>query len=107
MGYSPCRAGIEWCIAFFRNSIGVSKIFFTLDSTTFPILSSLSFDDYDLLSNDQIKKLDAELDVFSSQYFIFSSLIKEMRDFISYAYKTEKSILFDPFRNNHISNTAP
>jgi hypothetical protein len=79
--------------------IDVAESFFQLDSTKFPNLSSLSFDDYDLFSDDQIEMLVRELLGFARTNPLSSERIDAMLKMISKAQSLGKSILFDPFRN--------
>ena len=79
--------------------IDVAESFFRLDSTKFPNLSSLSFDDYDLFSDDQVEMLVRELLGFARTNSLFSEVIEAMLRMISKAQSLGRSILFDPFRN--------
>lgn len=79
--------------------IDLAEIFFQLDTDLFPILSSLSFDDYDLFSGTQIESLIHELLGVASTNPIFSETINLMLGVISKARSLGKGILFDPFKN--------
>lgn len=79
--------------------INLAESFFQLDSTKFPSLSSLSFDDYDFFSDDQIEMLVRELLDFARTNPLSSEHINAMLKMISKAQSLGKSILFDPFRN--------
>jgi hypothetical protein len=76
----------------------LAKFFFHLDSGKFPILSRLSFDDYDLFSDAQLESLIHELLGVVSIKPSASNPINLMVQVISEAQYLGKSILFDPFR---------
>jgi len=76
----------------------MANFFFHLNSESFPILSSLSFDDYDLFSGSQIESLAHELLGIVSINPSASKLIDSMVEVIFVAQSFGGSILFDPFR---------
>ncbi|WP_043420148.1 hypothetical protein [Cupriavidus basilensis] len=76
----------------------MANFLFALDSEEFPILSSLSFDDYDLISGDVIESLAHELIEVVRINPSASGFIDLMLKKILEARSLEKSILFDPFR---------
>ena len=76
----------------------LAKLFFKLNPNTFPILSNLSFDDYDLFSDDQLTNLNDELNEFSSENNIFSEKIEEIKVKVIEAKESNMGVLFDPFR---------
>ena len=71
--------------------IDVAESFFRLDSTKFPNLSSLSFDDYDLFSDDQVEMLVRELLGFARTNPLFSEVIEAMLRMISKAQSLAKA----------------
>jgi len=77
----------------------LAKIFFHLNSAKFPILSSLSFDDYDLFSGIQVESLIQELLNVEKTSSLCSEPINAMLNVITEAQSLGKTILFDPFRN--------
>lgn len=91
-------AGQDGSLSTFEIPVGLARFFFGLDSEKFPILSSLSFDDYDLFS-------DAQLDSLIHELFGVASINPSAVDHINLMIKVifeakslGKSILFDPFR---------
>jgi hypothetical protein len=78
--------------------IDVVESFFELDSTKFPCLSGLSFDDYDLFSDDQIEVLVRELLGFVKLNPLSSECIDAMLEMILKAQSLGGIIMFDPFR---------
>lgn len=90
--------GLDGVLKLFNIPLELARLFFKLDSTRYPILSSLSFDDYDLFSDNQIAELDSEFREFLFDNLSYSEEIQEMRNMISDAYNSNMSILFDPFR---------
>lgn len=71
---------------------------FHLDSGKFPILSSLSFDDYDLFSDTELESIIHELLGVASINPSAEAHINSMVNMIFSAKSLGKSILFDPFR---------
>jgi hypothetical protein len=78
--------------------LDLANIFFQMDSAKFPILCSLSFDDYDLFSDKQLESLIHELLGVASIHPSYSEPIGAMLKLISMAQSSGKAILFDPFR---------
>jgi hypothetical protein len=76
----------------------LAKFFFELDSEEFPILYSLSFDDYDLFSDTQLESLAHELLQAAKVNPSASNFIASLVKFILEAKYLKKSVLFDPFR---------
>jgi len=77
----------------------LAKFFFHLDAGKFPILSGLSFDDYDLFSDAQLESLIHELLGVASINLSAADYINSIVKVIFEAKSLGKSILFDPFRN--------
>jgi hypothetical protein len=77
----------------------LAKLFFHLDSGKFPILSGLSFDDYDLFSDARLESIIHELLDFVSVNHSAAALINSMVKVIFEAKSLGKCILFDPFRD--------
>lgn len=75
----------------------MARFFFELSAENFPILSSLSFDDYDFFSGEQIDSLVYELTEVVKINPAASKLVDSMLKVISEARSFEKSIMFDPF----------
>lgn len=76
----------------------LAKLFFKLDSLAFPLLSSLSFDDYDLFSGDELPVLIAEIRDIHQNALEFSENIDAMIGAIIEAQSQGKAVLFDPFQ---------
>ncbi|MDO5693743.1 MAG: hypothetical protein Q4G70_14920 [Pseudomonadota bacterium] len=90
--------GIDGAMNIYNIPLELAKLFFKLDATKFPILSSLSFDDYDLFSDTQLDSLNFELENFSPGKDLFPEDIKKMMEMIIVAKDLKMSVLFDPFR---------
>lgn len=78
--------------------IEFSRLLFGSDPAVFPILSGLSFDDYDIFSGLQLDQLSNELIGASKVDPSISDKIHCMVNLVSEAKRLGKSILFDPFR---------
>lgn len=78
--------------------IEMADFFFNLDEKEFPLLSSLSFDDYDMFSTSQMDPLMAELVAAASVNPSASRLVELMMALIFRANSSGKNVLFDPFR---------
>lgn len=78
--------------------LDLAKSFFNLDKKIFPILSSLSLDDFDLFSDEQLDQLIDEfaktIDIFNSRHQEINALINAIKK----AKNNQKKVLFDPFR---------
>ncbi|WP_413794518.1 MULTISPECIES: hypothetical protein [unclassified Pseudomonas] len=92
--------GQDGCLDKVEIPLDVASFFFKLDVEQFPILSSLSFDDYDMFSDSQIESLVDELLAVVSLNPQILELVKLMVKFILKAKSLRKNILFDPFRVN-------
>lgn len=79
--------------------IDLANFFFRLDSSAFPILSSLSFSDYDLFSDEQLDLLTSELHQVANVNAAALASIQSMIKIISDAKSLGKHVLFDPFRS--------
>lgn len=78
--------------------LGCGKFFLRLDVEQYPILSSLSFDDYDMFSGAQIDSLVGELCSVASINPLISETVESMVDIMLKARALGKNILFDPFK---------
>ncbi|MBN0653490.1 hypothetical protein JTM24_32770, partial [Pseudomonas aeruginosa] len=76
----------------------VANFFFRLDVEQYPILSSLSFDDYDMFSGAQIDSLVGELCSVASINPLISETVESMVDIMLKARALGKNILFAPFK---------
>lgn len=90
--------GQEGCLSKLEIPIDLAKYFFQLDGGEFPILSQLSFDDYDLFSGAQLEALVDELQRLSVPSHLAADDIHPMVKVVLDAKSLGKSILFDPFR---------
>lgn len=90
-------AGQDGALTRLDIPLDMAKFFFELNPKKFPILSSLSFDDYDLFSGEQIESLSHELTEVVKTNPSASKLVNLMLKVISEARSLEKSIMFDPF----------
>ena len=79
--------------------LDLARRFFQSDSHEFPILSNLSFDDYDLFSDIELEYLVKELLHFLEASPSEISIISAMVKIVSEAKSLGKCILFDPFRD--------
>jgi hypothetical protein len=93
-------SGQDGCLDKIEIPLDVARLFFGLDNEQFPILSSLSLDDYDIFSDLQIDSLVDELLAVMSIHPLHSELVKTIVEFALKAKSLMKSILFDPFRAN-------
>ena len=78
--------------------INLARKFFSLEPKNFPILSSLSLDDYDLFSDDQLVALRQELETLIGLERFHNENIDRLLDLINEAEAKSKSVMFDPFR---------
>jgi len=78
--------------------VDLAKYLFELDSTKFPLLSGLSFDDYDLFSDVELTALVEELRRVEESKPAFVGIIETMVSAIALAKSMGKAILFDPFQ---------
>ncbi|WHS59040.1 hypothetical protein [Pseudomonas sp. G2-4] len=92
--------GQDGCLDKVGIPLDVANFFFKLDVEQFPILSNLSFDDYDMFSDSQIDSLVGELLAAASLNPPIFELVKLMVKFILKAKSLRKNVLFDPFRAN-------
>ncbi|WP_230655918.1 hypothetical protein [Psychrobacter sp. I-STPA10] len=76
----------------------LAESFFILDSATYPILSELSYVDFDLYFGDLLYELKQDLNNYLTSENKFHSEVEKIISFVDEAINTEKSILFDPFR---------
>ncbi|MDL5593595.1 hypothetical protein QS468_12830 [Bacillus subtilis] len=92
--------GRDGCLDKIEIPLDVANFFFRLDARQYPILSSLSFDDYDMFSGSQIDSLLGELfSVASINPLVFEG-VELMKDLMLKAKSLGKNILFDPFKVN-------
>lgn len=78
--------------------LNLARIFFSLDKNTFPLLSSLSLDDFDLFSDEQLDQLIDELMRMIGMYNSHQQEIDNLIDALKKAKNNQKKVLFDPFR---------
>lgn len=90
--------GRDGCLDKIEVPLDVANFFFRLDVEQYPILSSLSFDDYDMFSGAQIDSLVGELFSVVGINPPISEIVKLMVDLILKARSLGKNILFDPFK---------
>lgn len=90
--------GEEGCLSKIAIPTVIAKFFMHLDSTKFPSLSALSFDDYDLFSGVQLESLIHELNDAANINPKFLESITAMMNMVFEAQSLGKKILFDPFR---------
>ncbi|MDE9758507.1 hypothetical protein [Pseudomonas aeruginosa] len=90
--------GRDGCLDKVEIPLGVANFFFRLDVEQYPILSSLSFDDYDMFSGAQIDSLVGELCSVASINPLISETVESMVDIMLKARALGKNILFDPFK---------
>jgi len=95
---SLASIGRDGCLDKIEIPLDVANFFFRLDAEQFPILSSLSFDDYDMFSGAQIDSLVNELFAVASINPLVSEVVKLMVDLMLKAKSLRKNVLFDPFR---------
>uniref|UniRef100_UPI001C49998B hypothetical protein n=1 Tax=Pseudomonas sp. Larv2_ips TaxID=1896942 RepID=UPI001C49998B len=77
--------------------IEMANLLFDLDAKEFPILSSLSFDDYDMFSGSQLDSLADELLTAARLNPQVSKLVNPMLVLIYEAKSSMKDVLFNPF----------
>ncbi|WP_124363000.1 MULTISPECIES: hypothetical protein [unclassified Pseudomonas] len=92
--------GQEGCLDKIEIPLSAANLFFKLDSKQFPMLSNLSFDDYDIFSGSQIDALVDELLAAASLNPKISEAVKLTVEFIRKVKLLGQSVLFDPFRMN-------
>lgn len=90
--------GQDGCLSKLEIPIDLAKYFFQVDGGEFPILTQLSFDDYDLFSGAQLESLIDELQRLSITNHLAADDINSMVKLVLDAKSLGKSILFDPFR---------
>jgi hypothetical protein len=79
-------------------SVELANQIFALPSASFPILSTLSFVDFDLFSDDDLNQLRQEFENFTQLNEIHAVKTLELIDLVREAELKNKAILFDPFR---------
>ncbi|WP_248741941.1 MULTISPECIES: hypothetical protein [unclassified Pseudomonas] len=92
--------GRDGCLDKIEIPLDVANFFFRLDARQYPILSSLSFDDYDMFSGSQIDSLLGELFSVSSINPLVFEGVELMKELMLKAKSLGKNILFDPFKVN-------
>lgn len=70
------------------------------DKETFPLISDLSYVDYDLYSDRQIYQLINEFKKLIEIYPVFIVEISKIISFLEKAIECNEKILFDPFRES-------
>ena len=75
----------------------LAESFFMLDSATYPILSELSYVDFDLYFGDLLYELKKDLNNYLTSENKFQNEVEKIISFVDEAINTEKSVLFDPF----------
>lgn len=90
--------GRDGCLDKIEIPLDVANFFFRLNVEQYPILSSLSFDDYDMFSGAQIDSLVGELFSVASINPLISERVELMVDLMLKARSLGKNILFDPFK---------
>lgn len=90
--------GRDGCLDKIEIPLDVANFFFRLNVEQYPILASLSFDDYDMFSGAQIDSLVGELFSVASTNPLISERIELMVDLMLKARSLGKNILFDPFK---------
>ncbi|WEJ03178.1 hypothetical protein N2A98_13485 [Pseudomonas sp. FJ2-5-13] len=90
--------GRDGCLDRIEIPLDVASFFFRLDVEQFPMLSSLSFDDYDLFFGTQISALADELVAVANINPSMSELVKQMLGLLFKAQSLSKAVLFDPFK---------
>ncbi|MBG7619677.1 hypothetical protein I5R65_09415 [Herbaspirillum sp. AP02] len=90
--------GQDGCLRKLEIPIDLAKYLFRLEGGSFPVLSQLSFDDYDLFSDTQLELLIQELKNVRAADLSTTDQINSMVQLIIDAKSLGKSILFDPFR---------
>jgi hypothetical protein len=95
---SLAAAGHVGSIAEVEVPIELAQQFFRLDSIAFPLLSSLSFDDYDLFSGDELSALAAEMRKVQQNLSVFARDIESIIGVVGEAQSQGRAVLFDPFQ---------
>ncbi|AIR88837.1 hypothetical protein [Pseudomonas cremoricolorata] len=90
--------GRDGCLNEIEIPLGLANFFFRLNVKQYPILSSLSFDDYDMFSGEQIDSLLGELFSVASINPLISEGVQLMVSLMLKARSLGKNILFDPFK---------
>ena len=90
--------GQDGCLEKVEISLNIANFFFKLDVDEFPILSSLSFDDYDMFSGSNIDSLVGELLAAVSTNPLISESVQSIFEFVLKTKSLRKEVLFDPFR---------
>ena len=70
------------------------------DETKFPLISELSYVDYDLYSDRQLNQLINEFKKLIEIYSVFIDEISKIIKFLEKAIELNEKILFDPFRES-------
>lgn len=86
------------CIDKIDIPLDVATFLFRLDAEQYPILSSLSFIDYDMFSGSEINSLIGEMFSASSIKPLISEVIARMVGLMLKAKSLGKTVLFDPFK---------
>ncbi|WP_227431122.1 hypothetical protein [Psychrobacter sp. I-STPA6b] len=81
----------------FKINKALAESFFILDSATYPILSELSYVDFDLYFGDSLYELKQDLNNYLTSENKFQDEVEKIISFVDEAINTEKSILFNPF----------
>jgi hypothetical protein len=87
----------DGCLDKVEVPIEMANLLFDLDAKEFPILSSLSFDDYDMFSGSQLDSLADELLTAARLNPQVSKLVNPMLGLIYEAKSSMKDVLFNPF----------
>ncbi|RAM62005.1 hypothetical protein RB25_23760 [Herbaspirillum rubrisubalbicans] len=93
-------SGRDGCLSRLEIPMDLAKYFFQLEERRFPILSQLSFDDYDLFSGSQLESLIHELQRASNINLLAADHLNAMVKLIWDAKSLDQSVLFDPFRSD-------
>ena len=99
--WDKCAAaeGLDGCVKKMEVPAPISEFLFALDPAKFPLLSSLSFDDYGLFSGETMGSLVEELRAVVRIRPSWSEVIVDMLNMVLEAQSLGKSVLFDPFRH--------
>lgn len=90
--------GQDACLRKLSIPLDLANNFFQLHPKKYELLSSLSFDDYDLFSANEIEQLIYELKDISTNNESWLESISSMIELLYEAFSSRKSVLFDPFR---------
>ena len=75
----------------------ILEIIFSLDAREYPILSSLSLDDYDIFSGHELILLNKEIEKAKKENLIYSNEFDKIKIIIDKAIHGNIKIIFDPF----------